>query len=222
MNVLEKVIDVIAPHCCVGCGSEGSVLCEACAQQLPEVAPRCYRCGALSDAFAACPICRCSSPLIGVWAATTYDDVAKIAVSRLKFERAQSAAYDIAQAMASRITLARRPAIVTHVPTANTRKRQRGYDQALHIARELAHQLNMPYASLLARIGSARQVGASGVQRREQLNGAFRPLKPYLIQNADIVLVDDVITTGSTLEAAARTLQAAGAARVSAAVFAQA
>jgi ComF family protein len=154
--------------------------------------------------------------------ATTYDGLAKIVIGRLKYERAQAAARDIAQAIARRVALDDSVAIVSHVPTANARVRARGYDQARLLARELSQELSLPHAALLARHGSVRQVGASGTQRRVQLHNVFRPLKPYLFQNADVLLIDDVLTTGATLEAAAAVLKAAGARHVYAAVFAQA
>lgn len=156
-------------------------------------------------------------------AVTPYDGVAKELVARLKFERTQAAAKDIARAMAARLAFVDvEQLIVTYVPTANACVRMRGYDQAQLIARELARELGVPYAALLARVGSARQLGASRELRHAQLGNAFRPLKPYATRKASVLLVDDVITTGSTLEAAAATLKTAGAKIVHAAVFARA
>jgi ComF family protein len=110
--------------------------------------------------------------------------------------------------------------VVTHVPTATSRVRRRGYDQAELLARQLAQDLKLPYASLLIRDGQSRQVGATRQARLAQLTHAFR-IPKHFPQNVSILLVDDVVTTGATIETAARILRAAGAKSVSAAVFAQ-
>ena len=156
---------------------------------------------------------------MGVYAVTSYDGLAKEVLHRLKFERARAAADDIAGILATRCTGAKQT-FVTHVPTADKRVRQRGYDQAALIAQALARRLDLPYSPLLARIGDERQLGQQRTVRTEQLQGAFRPLHTTSLPKAHILLVDDVLTTGATCEAAARTLRAAGASRVSAAVFA--
>jgi predicted amidophosphoribosyltransferase len=75
--------------------------------------------------------------------------------------------------------------------------------------------------TLLARRGQSRQVGARRMQRTTQLVDAFHPIRPSLIQGAHILLVDDIVTTGASLEAAARVLKQAGAKRIDAVVFAQ-
>ncbi len=71
----------------------------------------------------------------------------------------------------------------------------------------------MPYRPLLARSGHQEQIGASKAQRSAQLAGVFRAIRPTDIRAAHIILVDDIITTGSTLESAARVLVDAGARR---------
>ncbi|HKR82318.1 MAG TPA: phosphoribosyltransferase family protein [Candidatus Saccharimonadales bacterium] len=112
--------------------------------------------------------------------------------------------------------------VLVFVPTATSRVRQRGYDQARLIARELGRLHRIPLLPALVRVGQRRQVGASGEQRRRQLQDAFRVVRKPTLKGKHVVLVDDVVTSGATLEAAARVLHQAGAQRIDAAVFARA
>jgi ComF family protein len=112
--------------------------------------------------------------------------------------------------------------VVVPVPTATDRRRRRGYDQATLIARALARRQDLAHVPCLRRLGRAHQVGAGRAQRLAQLAGAFVVVRPDRIRGKHVVLVDDVITTGATFEAAARALHQAGAARVSAVTFARA
>lgn len=182
---------------------------------------RCYRCGSSTDRYRTCRSCRSSSPLFGVWSPSVYDGLAKDLVGKLKFGRGQEAASIIGSEIFA-ILPGHCDWIITHVPTANTRVRQRGYDQAQLIARHISRTAGCPYSALLARFGSSRQLGQTRQTRRKQMKQAFAPAHQNKIQNRHILLVDDVLTTGATLEAAATVLKGAGAKRVSAAVFAAA
>jgi len=97
--------------------------------------------------------------------------------------------------------------------------RIRGYDQSQLIAKRLAKQLGLPYCRLLRRVGQTRQVGASRQQRKEQIQHAFQPTGNKLTSQR-VIVVDDILTTGATLEAAAAALKQAGASHVTAVVFA--
>jgi len=222
VKVLEKVLSIIAPHSCISCGAEGSLLCAWCLPDaclpLPE---RCYRCHKLSQDSKTCASCRSKSPLKAVWVATEYEGLAKDLIHKLKFERASAAAEPIAKVMAEALPYLSERTIITHVPTASSRYRQRGYDQAELIAKELAKLKQVRYVPLIGRLGQTRQVGAKRATRLVQLEGAFRPRATHGILEAEILLVDDITTTGVTLESAARVLKAAGAKRIYATVFAR-
>ena len=156
-----------------------------------------------------------------VWVATEYEGAAKDLVHKFKFERAKSAAKIIAQYLDERLPYIKPDVVVTHLPTATARARVRGYDQGELIAREFAALRGLLFLPLLARSGQSRQVGASRKQRLMQLEQSFMPVKVAFIKRAHILLIDDVLTTGATLETAAKVLKLAGAKSINAAVFAQ-
>ena len=107
------------------------------------------------------------------------------------------------------------------IPLHQARLRQRGYDQALELARPLATALDLPLrCDLLQRVrATAAQSQLDAASRRRNLRGAFRAEGREL--PAHVALVDDVMTTGATLDAAARTLLGAGARSVVAFVVAR-
>lgn len=224
MNVIEYIISSIAPHACVQCGLEGALLCHYCIQNLPVVRSCCYVCNLPQRDWQTCPSCRRETPLTAITPATPYANEVKQLLHALKYDRAAAAARDVAAAISQRFAGAQLPAdlLITHVPTAHSRIRQRGYDQSALIAKEVSRLLGRPYAPLLLRLGKQRQVGQTRAARKQQMALAFRAVHVPLLANKTIMLIDDVLTTGATLEAAGRTLQQAGAREIRAAVFARA
>lgn len=219
MTVIEGLFNIFAPHECLGCRKEGSLLCYECGTGLSAVPPRCYVCHRWEEASRTCRACRRHTSIHSLWAVARYEGVAKDLLHRLKFERSRAAARPVAELLAARC-LAEDDIVVTYVPTASSRVRQRGYDQAALIARELSRRLGCPLVPCLVRSGTQRQVGQTRQVRRQQMEGAFRVVRPQVLHGKHVLLVDDVLTTGATCESAARMLRQAGAKRVSAAVFA--
>ena len=222
MNIIERVIDLYAPHACLGCGVEGVLLCVRCLCAAAKPLPRCYRCHAFSRLGRTCEQCG-TYGLQSVRSALCYEGVAQDAVWQLKFGRARAAADMMAKPMALvGQSLARDNTLIVPAPTASSRVRSRGYDQAAELAKAVAGRLDLPIANVLWRLGKQRQVGADKLRRRQQMTGAFYVRDASLATGRRIILIDDVITTGSTLESAAQALLAAGAVSVSALTFAQA
>jgi len=157
-----------------------------------------------------------------MWVRTSYTPKCREIIHALKFDFARTHAVWIAQEIASVLPPLPNATVITHVPAATSHIRQRGFDQSALIARELGHILGLPHIHLLARTGQQRQVGSSGKTRREQMKNAFRVVSPEVTHDALVLLIDDVLTTGSTIESAARALRDGGAKAVSAAVLAQA
>lgn len=220
MSLLDTLLAAIAPHDCLGCGAEGRLLCGRCTVDMPPALAQCYRCYAPSAGGLTCSDCAAASSLTALRSAVIYQGLAKKLIWRIKASGAQAAAAVMAARMAPLLERHERTVLVS-VPTATSRVRQRGYDQTRLIARQLARQAGLPWLDCLRRSGQAHQVGAGRQQRRQQLQTAFRVSQQRFVRGAHIMLVDDVVTTGATLEAAAHVLLEAGATRIEAVTFAQ-
>lgn len=219
--MLDRIVSLIAPHECLACRAEGSLLCSGCQSEVLAIPERCYKCLALSPDSLTCSICRRSSPLNSVQAATSYGGITKELIWKLKFHYARAAVEPMAQLLASRVVF-EEDSLLVPIPTATSRVRQRGYDQAELLCRAVSGRTRLPSRRLLQRHGQSRQVGTTKTERSDHLAKAFRIPVPRHVVGKHIILVDDVLTTGATLETAARTLKRAGAKRVDAIVFAQA
>lgn len=224
MHVLEKLIAIFAPHVCVGCTFESNrLLCEFCTQALPQLPSRCYRCHATTRDFAVCTKCHKTSSLAHVQAVTSYQGDAKELLHHAKYERAQSGLHEMSEQMHEAYALYAEPGVVlVPLSTATSRVRQRGYDHAVILARDVSRLLGVPMSQLLRRTTQAHQVGSSRAARFKHMDGAFRVTQPARMKDAHIVLIDDVTTTGATLESAAKVCKQHGAKQVDALVYAQA
>ena len=113
--------------------------------------------------------------------------------------------------------------VLTWVPVSPARRKERGYDQAQLLAQATAQALGTEAVSLLAKTGhNAPQSSLTqGSQRRSNVAGVYTVPQPEAVAGRRVLVIDDILTTGATLEEAARTLRAAGAAQVVAAVLAR-
>lgn len=163
-----------------------------------------------------------------MWITTEYQGLIKDVIKGYKYNHTRSLAPKIAELMCQTLNIfcppaliARRDYLVVHVPTASSRARSRGFDHSRLIAKSIASTKELGYADLLGRIGNTRQVGASRDERLKQAKGQYYVKNPEKINGRNIILVDDVLTTGATLKECATILRKAGAKRIDALVFAK-
>lgn len=213
---------------CLGCGDSGTRsrdLCDACDAALPRIHSACETCGIpLRDAPAIrrCDACRhAPPPLARVVAPFLYGPPLDRWLPRFKFHRDLAAGRLLAQLMLEACARAPRPDALVPVPLHRSRLRSRGYDQALELARPLARALALPLRTdLLSRArATSAQSSLHATERHRNLRGAFAVSVPGTGDRTlprHVALVDDVMTTGATLHAAARALLASGVARVDA------
>jgi ComF family protein len=192
----------LAPPLCWSChaaAGRGRPLCDRCRRRLRFLGP--------APAGAA------------VWAALEYEGPARALVGALKFRGAVGLADPMAALMTAQAPVERLRGELVPVPLHPARRRKRGFNQAERLARALGRRTGLPVSDCLVRGGSQlRQVGR---HRTARLSGPAGSIKAERCVPESAVLVDDVMTTGSTLAACAESLREAGSRQVSALVFAR-
>lgn len=209
----EKLASILFGGSCFLCrGAAHGVLCVECEAELPSLpAAVCPRCALASPQGALCGRCLAEPPQFdSTIAALWYRFPADELVQALKFRGELALAPALASLLRKK-TLEEEVDYLVPVPLSAARLRARGYNQAAEIARHLGRG---PFAlDLCERTREVRpQVELPFAERRRNVRGAFRVTRP--LDGASVAVVDDVMTTGATLEEMARTLKAAGAARV--------
>lgn len=221
------------PARCLVCGERGHArrdLCPPCSDALPWNRSACAQCAiplpmaaGPADAGQACGQClRRPPPLHAAHAACRYDFPVDRLLPRFKFHHDLAAGRLLAQLMAEAFATLQRPQALIPIPLHLSRLRSRGYDQALELARPLARTLQIPlHDGVLQRTrATAPQSELSAIARRRNLRGAFVVCGAAALP-AHVALVDDVMTTGATVHAAAKALRRAGVQRVDAWVCAR-
>jgi ComF family protein len=216
---------VFLPRCllCGESGAEGRDLCRACAEALPWNDSACLRCALPLPEPGICGAClQRPPPLTETRAAFVYGFPLDRLVPRFKFHNDLAAGRLLSELMLRGVSGLPKPSALVPVPLHDSRLRQRGYDQAQELAKYLARALQVPLLSgaLVRTRATAPQSELDAGARQRNLRRAFE-VRPGAVLPDHAVLIDDVMTTGATLEAAAKRLRRAGVARVDAWVCAR-
>jgi ComF family protein len=237
-QMLQKgVLDLLLPNVCGGCRkavAEEDGLCEACSVRLLSLVslPYCPRCG--STIGPNIPIypggcSQCPNPLMRVSRVVRlgpYTRPLREVIRRLKYRGDTAMVRRLGQWLGEVFRASDKesePEVIVPVPMYWTRRFRRGADHAGLIAEALAAELSLPVDTELVRIrNTPQQAQITRSERMANVRNAFRAANPPAIAGVNVLLVDDVTTTGATANECARTLLRAGAEHVSLAVVAKA
>ena len=207
-------LDLLYPPDCGGCGRRGSLWCETCHGKVQQLNNNiCALCGQPWDSPGLCFRCREEKPhfsCLRSWA--VYDGPLREAIRALKYQRNISLGIVLSDPLHEMFDrLAWQIDAVIPVPLGVARLQERGYNQAILIARPLALRIGKPLMSnSLIRVRETRtQVGLSHIQRRDNVANAFWA-DAQSVGNLNVLLVDDVATSSATLNACAQALLRAG------------
>lgn len=210
-----SLIDIVFPKHCLGCKKEGNYCCEDCFSLL-----------SLSSAPSPLPA---RSPLSALYCATSFEDTfVQRLIHSFKYPPfLRDLAAPLAYSIIAHFNLLNKPIfppdVLCPIPLHKKRMKWRGYNHAEELAKQLGHASSIPVVTdvLLKTKHTAPQAGLSKEKRLLSMKNALLAQNQQIIASKNILLIDDVYTTGATMEEAARTLKEAGAAKVFGAVVAR-
>jgi ComF family protein len=227
-SFLLALADVLFPSRCASCGEPvsyaASLLCGRCRNSIGPLGEHCDRCSGLETADG-CGFCgnRRFYPIRHI-AAAEYEGPVEKALHGLKFSGRRRLYLPLSDLLYNAIgEAAGEVDVVTAVPMNRTKRWRRGYNQSELIARRIARRLGRPYVRLLGENPrSATQKKLHSLERYINVLGRYRAVDPGAAAGRRVLLVDDVLTTGATINECARVLVDCGAAGVISATVARA
>jgi ComF family protein len=207
--MIDKLLKIIAPHHCKNCNQIGGSLCEHCKYDIINTEfEECLSCMMPSSGL--CQECKRSYSR--AWCVSELKNPIKELLYDLKFDNNRAAAKDIADLLHGRVDFLPNDTIVTHLPTLPSHIRRRGYDQSALIAKHFAKKRKLKFKNTLYRSTKTHQRDSTAKQRWTQAKNAFGVSK--VEAGRTYFLIDDVVTTGASIEYAAKCLIENGAKEV--------
>lgn len=223
--LLDDLLSLIAPHKCKRCGVVGSTLCQRCINDtLKEINPFCVYCGAMTNNTNLCGKCRKKSPFDDIYAVGYRQGALKHLVGDYKYHSEAASCRPIAQLFCDRLAPTDLPddIAIVYIPTIPAHIRRRGFDHMGLVARQIRRILPCHVASLFIRVDNTSQHELSERQRHERIQSSLALNAKYIARHGvpqSVLIIDDIWTTGATLEWAAILLRRAGVEKIYAGVI---
>jgi ComF family protein len=217
---IQHTLDLLFPPTCVLCKKPGSILCPGCQQNLhlQESSIRCTHCHGTVEQNGQCLACRSHQLKInGLRTYGRHQGTLRTCIHALKYGGQTQLAKPLGALLAQTYHMYGMQAdFLVPLPLHTIRQKQRGYNHAALLARACAEELRIPVCEdlVMRHRATAAQVGLSSQQRHQNVAGAFSCISTITtgaLFKRSIIIIDDVCTTGATLEACAETLFSAGA-----------
>lgn len=216
--MIDSILSIIAPHQCCGCGQVGTILCGNCKYDIElDKEHLCVSCQRPCGITGVCRACR--MPYERAWYVGTRQGTLQRLIGLYKFERVKAAYRQLGDILLSTLPDLPPETVVVPVPTASSHIRERGYDHMLLIAKYVAKKRGLSLSRDLRRATQTKQRQSTAKQREAQARSAFYSTR--LLDDVPYLLIDDIMTTGSTVKYAAKELKKAGAGQVWLAVIAR-
>ncbi|MFH1662807.1 MAG: ComF family protein [Chloroflexota bacterium] len=218
-SLRRTALDLLFPCRCLGCDREGSLLCPSCRQKLPAITSSiCPRCGMPQTNSVLCPACSSHKHDVdGIRSLFRFEGIIRQAIHQLKYKNLRAIVEPLAGLLGNYLTTHPIPGeALVPVPLHRRRLKERGYNQSELLARELGKIVKLPVIAdcITRNKHTPAQARATSVgERRRNVANVFT-CRNHSLQNKKIILIDDVATSGATLNACAATLKAAGAVSV--------
>jgi ComF family protein len=209
-------LDLLFPQKCIGCGKEGQVLCTSCQKSLPRITPPvCPKCGKSQSSAMVCPACTAwKTQIDGIRSPFKFDGVMREAVHQFKYKNIRTLSHPLGALLARYYINYPLPAeVMVPVPLHPKRLKERGYNQSSLLAQELSKIINLPVENdcLVRKKFIIPQAQTKSIEeRRRNVVEAFYCIDSKL-HGKQILLIDDVSTSGATLDACTIALKLAGA-----------
>ncbi len=226
MSVLPQVarlggiaLNLLFPQWCVGCGKKGDFICHSCRRSLPRIMPPlCPRCGKPQSSGILCSSCvSWQAEIDGIRSPFRFDGVMRQAIHQLKYRNLRTLAALLARLLNDYLITSPVPGeVLVPVPLHRKRLRERGYNQSSLLARELGKLTSLPVVDdcLIRQRHAPPQTRTSTVDERQSNVADAFACGDQRLRDKQVLLIDDVSTSGATLDACAAALKAAGATSV--------
>ena len=215
----QVALDLLFPKWCLGCGREGDFICPDCALELPWTeSPLCPMCGKPQADGTLCPGCRdWQADISGIRSPLQFTGIVRKAVHQLKYKNLRALSEPLSGWLSDYLTAHPLPGdVLVPVPVHPKRLKERGYNQSFLLAKELGKRTGLPVndSCLLRRTHTPPQARTQNVnEQRSNVAGAFT-CRNRSLTGKQVLLIDNVATSGATLNACATALKAAGAVSV--------
>ena len=224
-SILDLIYPLSCAHCRARLAPEEGGLCAVCFSQIPKnLPPFCPTCGRQKGTLAEgsrCGACEGQSfSFDRLWFVAPYEGILRESLHRLKYEGKKPLAGSLSKlliAFAKKYLFSFHFDAVLPVPLAPPKERERSFNQSALFAKALATALSAPYISgnLIRVRATLPQVSLPKSRRLENVDNAFRVKNPSLYTGKNLLLIDDVVTTGATVSSASKALRARGAKTIS-------
>ena len=211
--MLKSILDTLFPKYCLLCGKLGYSLCPYCKKKLRPSLPECYKCRRLSAIYQTHSKCKTKYSLDSVFWGWQYNGDSSKLIKVFKYKGAENLSRDISEMFSKRILETEflnkfKTPLFIPIPLHTTKFKERGFNQSELVAQNLSQILGIPSnKDLLSRQYKGTAQAHKDLHKRKNLIEDIFVFKSKNYNKEEIILVDDVVTTGATIERACRSIK---------------